>query len=62
MLNSLKFLFKAVIKGRVHPKMKITPWFTYPQDILVVYDFLLSDEYNRSNIKKCPDSWLFQAL
>ncbi len=28
--------------------MKITPWFTHPQAILGVYDFLLSDEYNRS--------------
>ncbi len=38
--------------------MKITPWFTHPQSILGVYDFLLSDEYNQSFIKKM----LFQAL
>ncbi len=43
------------IKGIVHSKMKITP-FTHPQDILGVYDFLLSDEYNRIYIKKCPGS------
>ncbi len=43
-------------KGIVHPKMKITSWCTYPQAILGVYDFLLSDEYNQSYIKKCPDS------
>ncbi len=41
--------------------MKITWWFTHPQAILGVYDFLLSDEYNRSYIKKGP-AWLFQAL
>ncbi len=34
------------IKGIVHPKMKITPWFTHPQAILGEYDFLLSDEYS----------------
>ncbi len=31
--------------------MKITPWFTHPQAILGVYDFLLSDECNQSYIK-----------
>ncbi len=31
--------------------MKITPWFTHPQAIIVVDDFLLSDEYNQSYIK-----------
>ncbi len=40
--------------------MKITPWFTHPQAILGVHDFLLSDEYKRSYIKKM--SWLFQIL
>ncbi len=34
------------VKGIVHQKMKITPWFTYSQVILSVYDFLLSDKYN----------------
>ncbi len=29
--------------------MKITLWFTHPQAILGVYDFLLSDKYNRSS-------------
>ncbi len=37
-------------KGIVHPKMKITVWFTHPQAILGVYDFLLSDKYNQSYI------------
>ncbi len=39
------------IKGLVHPKMKIASWFTHPQAILGVYDFVLSDEYNLSYIK-----------
>ncbi len=39
------------IKGLVHPKMKIASWFTHPQAILGVYDFVLSDEYNQSYIK-----------
>ncbi len=30
----------AKLKGIVHPEMKITPWFTHPQAILSVYDFL----------------------
>ncbi len=38
--------------------MKITPWFTHPQAILGVYDFLLS---NKSELFK-KMSWLFQAL
>ncbi len=47
------------IKGIVHPNMKIiTPWFTHPQAILGVYDFLsfrwlLSELYLKN---------LFQAL
>ncbi len=32
----------------------MTSWLTHHQAILVVYDFLLSDEYNRIYIKKCP--------
>ncbi len=41
--------------------MKITPWFTHhPQANLGEYDFIFSDEYNQSYIKKMP--WLFQAL
>jgi len=42
--------------------MKISPWFTHPQAILDVYDFLLSDEYTvilknyQSYIKKYPGS------
>ncbi len=38
----------------VHPKMKISLCFTHPQSILGVYDFLLSDESNRSSIKNWP--------
>ncbi len=39
----------GVVKGIVHPKMKITPRLPYPpQAIIGVYDFLLSDEYNQS--------------
>ncbi len=48
------------IKGLVHQKMKISLWFTHPRGILGVYDFLLSDESNRSYLKKL--SRLFQAL
>jgi len=35
--------------------MKITPWFTHPQAILGVYDFLHSDENNLSYINNHPD-------
>ncbi len=42
------------IKGLVHQKMKISLWFTHPRGILGVYDFLLSDESNRSYFKNCP--------
>ncbi len=44
------------IKGLVQPEMKISPCFTHPQAILGVYDFLLSDESNRSNFQNCPGS------
>ncbi len=39
------------LKGTVHPKMKMTPWFA---QAIRVYDFLLSDKYNQSYVKKCP--------
>ncbi len=42
------------IKGIVHPKMKCTPWFTHPQGTVGVYDFVLSDKYNRNSKIKCP--------
>ncbi len=45
---------KYVLKGLFHPQLKISPCFTHPQGILGVYDFLLSDESNRSYIKICP--------
>ncbi len=41
-----------MLKGLVHPKMKISLYFTHPQSILGVYDFLLSDKSNLSYIKK----------
>jgi len=44
------------LKGLVHFQMKISPSFTHPQDILGVYDFLLSDEHNQRNINKYPDA------
>ncbi len=37
--------------------MKISPCFTHRQGILGVYDFLLSDESNRSYIQNCPGSF-----
>ncbi len=33
-----------LLKGIVHTKMKITPWFTHAQAIIGIYDFLLSDK------------------
>ncbi len=36
--------------------MAISPCFTHPQGILSVYNFLLSGEYNQSNIQNCPGS------
>ncbi len=36
--------------------MKMILFFIHPQSILGVYDFLLSDESNRSYIKNCADS------
>ncbi len=36
----------GLVKGLVHPIMKVTPWFTHPQAILGVYDFIISDKYN----------------
>ncbi len=54
--NIKKKAVLAFVKGRVHPTMKITPWFTHPQANLCVHDFLLSDDYNQSYITKCPGS------
>ncbi len=44
----------GAVKGLVHPKMKISLCFTHPRGIRGVYDFLFSDESNRSYIKNCP--------
>ncbi len=58
----LKILIKIKVsqfKGLVHSKMKFllfTLLFTHPQAILGIYDFLLSDESNRSYIKNCSGS------
>ncbi len=41
--------------------MKITAWFTRPQVLLGVYDFLLSDEYNWSYLKR-RQSYIKKAL
>ncbi len=48
-----------MLKEIVHPKIKITPWFTHPQAIHGVYDFLLSDKYNPSYIKNVLASLSF---
>ncbi len=45
---------KCIIKGLVHPKMKISLCFTHPRGILGVYDFLLSDKSYQSYIKNVP--------
>ncbi len=47
-------LTSEALKGLIHPKMKISLCFTHPRGILGVYDFLLSEESNRSYIKNCP--------
>ncbi len=52
----LTFMSFQTLKVLVHPKMKINPCFTHPRGIQGVYDFLLSDESNRSYIKNCPFS------
>ncbi len=44
------------IKALIQPKIKIIPWFTHPQGILGLYDFLISEESNRSYVKYCPGS------
>jgi len=38
--------------------METTPWFTHPQAILGVYNFLLSDEYKLAYIKHTDASEL----
>ncbi len=60
--KTVLFNFRIWIKEIVHPKMKMTSWFNHPQAILSVYGFLLSDEYNRSYIKKmCGSSKLYNG-
>ncbi len=52
-LNSLIHSFtsgNAIIKGFVHPKIKISPCFIYTQAILGEYGFLLSDKYSLSEL------------
>ncbi len=43
MFNWYHQVFPPVLKGIVHPKMEINQCFSYPQTIVGVYDFLLSD-------------------
>jgi len=40
-LNCKCMCVMLYLKGLVHPKMKIIQFFTHPQAILGVYDFLL---------------------
>ncbi len=49
-------MIDEVFKGLVHPKMKISPYFTRPQSNLGVYDLPLSDESNRVILKNFPCS------
>jgi len=42
----------TLFKELVQPKMKIIPWFTHPQAILSVYDFIRSAKHIQSLIKK----------
>ncbi len=62
---NVDFILQTFLKVIVHSKMKISPWFTHPQAILGVYDFLLSDEYNQSSSKLYNGSerwWRFWSL
>ncbi len=52
--SCVSFLCAVIVEGLVHPKMILS--FTHTQDILVVHDFLLSDESNRSYTKICSGS------
>ncbi len=45
---------QIIIKGIVHPKMKICPIFIHPQGILGMSDISLSDEHIQSYIPHCP--------
>ncbi len=48
----------------VNLKMKSTQWFTHHQAILAVHDFLLSDKYHRSSLKKilAPPSFIMVMI
>ncbi len=62
LLCTFLMAIKLYFKWLVHPKMKISPCFTHPQSILGVYDFLLSDEFNRSYIKNSSSFERLQVL
>ncbi len=47
-------LYIYISQLRVKGKMKMTPWFTRPNDI-DIYDFLLPDKYS-GVLEKCPGS------
>ncbi len=43
---------KTVLKGIVHPKMKILSSFTHPQVVPNLYEFLCSAEHTKEDILK----------
>jgi len=50
-------------KGLVHAKMKISPWFTRPQAILGVYDWLSSFRWTQLELNQtCPGSSQFNNV
>ncbi len=53
-------LCDAVIKGIIHPKIKITSWFTHPKTILGVWLSFFRWIQFKSYIKKCPGSQSFK--
>uniref|UniRef100_A0A673KXR9 Protein kinase C n=1 Tax=Sinocyclocheilus rhinocerous TaxID=307959 RepID=A0A673KXR9_9TELE len=51
--------FALIVKGVVHPKMKILSFFTHPQVVLNLYEFLSSVEHKRRYVEECwqANSW-----
>jgi len=43
----------VIIKGIVHPKMKILSSFTHPQVVPNLYEFLSSAEHERKYFEEC---------
>ncbi len=54
------FKVKRLVHPKIHPFFGLC--FTHPQSILGVYDFLLSDESNRSYIKNGPSLTMKRVL